>query len=559
MSRFNTRSTARPAARGPVTTTGTLTTTLEGGTAYVRDAKSELFLLAVTNMVGQSTFYESASDRDSRYVQLVQHLAVEDPAWTVGLLGWLRGTANMRTASVVGAAEFVKARLDALAAGDLAPDPAAALVAGGGWNRRAIDTVLLRADEPGELLGYWTSRYGRALPKPVKRGVGDAVRRLYSGKSLLKYDTASHGYRFGDVLNLVHASPDPDKAWQGDLFRHALDRRHNPDTAVAPLTSHVLAARAELAAVPVAERRALLLADDGPERLARAGMTWEALAGWLQGPMDAAAWEAIIPSMGLMALTRNLRNFDEAGVSDQTAAEVCMRLADSEEVRRSRQFPYRFLSAYRAAPSLRWGYALEQALTASTANVPSLPGRTLVLVDTSASMTSHVSDRSQVRHVDVGALFAVALAARGCDVDLVGYADGAFRHPLKKGGSVLSQTEAFCARIGEVGHGTETVAALRASYDRHDRVVIVSDMQAFAHPGYGVRGRYDVLGRARGMSVSDAVPADVSLFGINTTGYGPASIDTAKPARYEVGGFSDQLFTTISLLSRGRDAGWPWA
>jgi hypothetical protein len=37
---------------------------------------------------------------------------------------------------------------------------------------------------------------------------------------------------------------------------------------------------------------------DGPERLAAAGITWEALAGWLQGPMGAKAWEAVIPSMG---------------------------------------------------------------------------------------------------------------------------------------------------------------------------------------------------------------------------------------------------------------------
>ncbi|MET9731017.1 TROVE domain-containing protein [Streptomyces sp. NPDC006458] len=79
-------------------------------------------------------------------------------------------------------------------------------------------------------------------------------------------------------------------------------------------------------------------------------MTWESLAGWLLGPMDAAAWEAIIRSMGLMALTRNLRNFDEAGVSDEAAEQVAARLADPEEVRRSRQFPYRFLSAYGRQP-----------------------------------------------------------------------------------------------------------------------------------------------------------------------------------------------------------------
>jgi hypothetical protein len=288
-------------------------------------------------------------------------------------------------------------------------------------------------------------------------------------------------------------------------------------------------------------------------------MTWEQLSSL--GKMDAVAWSAIIPHMGLMALTRNLRNFDEAGVPDAVATQVCARLADPEEVRRSRQFPYRFLSAYRAAPSLRWGHALEQALSASTANIPALPGRTLVLVDTSASMRNTVSAKSQIRHVDVGALFGVALAARGCDVDLVGYADGAFQHPLTKGGSVLRQAEAFCNRIGEVGHGTETVAALQASFKGHDRVVIISDMQAFHHPGRGAGGGY-YWSPARpagvGTSVSDAVPAGVPMFGINTTGYAQAAIDSGKPNRYEVAGFSDKLFTMVDLLSRGRDASWPW-
>ncbi|MET9086181.1 TROVE domain-containing protein [Streptomyces sp. NPDC004237] len=545
MSRFNTR-TARPAARGPITTTGEHITTFEGGAGFVRTARSELFLLAVSNMVGQNTFHESAPGRDSRYVRLVQQLAVEDPEWTVGLLGWLRRSANMRTAAVVGAPELVKARLVAAAAGDLAPDDAAATAAGGGWNRKAVDSVLLRADEPGELLGYWTSRYGRRLPKPIKRGAADAVRRLYSGKSLLKYDTASHGYRFGDVLNLVHATPDPDKPWQGDLFAYALDRRHHPDTAVPPASNRTLTARAALMAVPVTERRALLLAPDGPERLTAAAMTWEALAGWLQGPMDAAAWEAIIPTMGLMALARNLRNFDEAGVSDKTAEWICARLADPEEVRASRQFPYRFLSAYRAAPSLRWSWGLEQALTAAAANVPALPGRTLALVDTSASMRDRVSEQSQIRHVDVAALFGCVVAQRATGpVDLVGFADGSFVHPVSKGGSVLSELARFDKRIGEVGHGTATFEAVRQHYAGHDRVVIFHD------------GQYGSF-RYSWPDLSRALPPTVPMFSVDTSGYAPAPLDTSQPNRYEIGGFSDACFTMIDLLSRGRDAGWPW-
>src|SRR5688572_3282642 len=72
--------------------------THEGGTGYARDEKSELFLLAVANMVGEETFYEDADSRDVRYEQLVQTVAVADPQWMAGFLGWLRSEGNMRSA-----------------------------------------------------------------------------------------------------------------------------------------------------------------------------------------------------------------------------------------------------------------------------------------------------------------------------------------------------------------------------------------------------------------------------------------------------------------------------
>ncbi|GAB2794463.1 TROVE domain-containing protein [Streptomyces daliensis] len=511
-------------------------TTWEGSASYVRDPRSELVLLAAVNMVGEQTFYEEAGERDARFTRLVRSVAVEHGEWTTRFVTWLRGEAQMRSASLVAAAEAVHARL-------------AAGLHGG--NRALVDAACARADEPGEFLAYWTARHGRALPKPVKRGLGDAVRRLYGERSLLKYDTDAHAFRFGDVLELIHAAPDPAKPWQGALFQHALDRRHGRASGV-PEELPVMRARAELSAMPVVERQLMPTQPDGPEVLRGAGMTWEALAGWLQGPMDAAAWEAVLPSMGLMAQLRNLRNFDEAGVSDEAARLVMDRLCDPAEIARSRQFPYRFLSAYRAAPSLRWGHALERALDAATSNVPALPGRTLVLVDASGSMRGSVSGRSKVRHADVGALFGVALAHRGCDVELYGFADRPFRHELTPGGSVLGGIESFCARIGEVGYGTETVASLRATYRGHDRVVIVSDMQAFADwSAAGRRGE-------RNTPVSEAIPAHVPMFGVNTTGYAQASIAPDTPNRYEIGGFSDKLFTMVGLLSGVGERRWPW-
>ncbi|MBC2901745.1 TROVE domain-containing protein [Streptomyces cupreus] len=526
MSRFNIRTAkAQPTSR--VTSTGRVLRTYEGGRGRERDARSDLFLLSVSNFVSQQTFYESGADRDDRFQTLVRELAVTDPEWTAGLLGWLRGEGNLRTAAVVGAAEYVKARLEAGATD-------------GPSNRRVVDSVLQRPDEPGELLAYWTARYGRNVPKPVKRGIADAVRRLYSGKSLLKYDTASKGYRFGDILNLVHAAPDPEKAWQGDLFQYALDRRHNPDTALPPASNRTLVAHRELMALPVEERRAVVTSDGGVERLAAAGMTWEAVAGWLQGPMDKAAWESVIPSMGPMALVRNLRNFDEAGVSDEVAAQVAARISDPAEVARSRQFPFRYLAAYQHAPSLRWSYPLEQALGHSLANVPALAGRTLVLVDRSGSMFySRLSDRSELNRADAAAIFGTALALRAANADLVEFGTASRRLTFGKGESVLKVLE----RFGDLG-GTDTTSAVRAHYRGQDRVLIVTDEQ-YADNRHG--------------GPTEQVPADVPVYTWNLAGYRAGHGPSGKGNRHTFGGLSDAAFRMVPLLEAARNADWPWA
>ncbi|HEX5494192.1 MAG TPA: TROVE domain-containing protein, partial [Mycobacteriales bacterium] len=460
MAKFN-QPGSRAVVSSPIRSTADPTaTTYEGAPGFTREPKGELFLLAVSNMVGEDTYYESAGDRDDRFRRLVRQVATADGGWTLEFLRWLRSEGNMRSAPLVAAAEAVHARL-AEEEGDRTA------------NRSLIDAVLQRADEPGEMLAYWISRFGRNVPKPVKRGVADAVARLYDERALLKYDADSRGLRFADVLELVHVTathPQIKGTWRGDLFEHAIDRRHDLDNPI-PESLGVLRRRAELMALPVGDRRAAL----NPDTLRAAGMTWEALAGWLQGPMDAAAWSAVIPSMGIFSLTRNLRNFDEAGVPDDVAATVAALLSDPDVIARSRMLPMRFLAAYRAAPSLRWGHALEQALGHSLANVPTLAGRTLILVDRSGSMRDTMSDRSDLTRGDAAAIFGTALALRAEHADLVQFGTTSSKIELGLGQSLLRAIDKF----GWLG-GTATADAVRRWYRDgfHSRVVIVTDEQA---------------------------------------------------------------------------------
>lgn len=535
MAKFNNAGT-KPAVFSPITSEPTPSgRTYEGGAGYVRDSKSELFLLAVANFVGEHTFYESGSQRDSRYDELVREVALTDAGWLLRFLTWLRTRANMRSAALVGAAIAVHARLaaqrDKHPTDEVVDDTA---------NRAIINAVLQRADEPGELLAFWTSQFSRAIPKPVKRGVADAVARLYAERSYLKWDSDARGFRFADVLDLCH--PKAQSAWQSDLFKHILDERHGHADEV-PASLPMLRRRAELMRLPVDERRGTLRS---PELLEEAGMTWESLAGWLQGPMDATAWQAMIPSMGLMALTRNLRNFDEAGVPDAVAAQVAAKLADAEQVAKSRQLPMRFLSAHRAVPSLRWAYALEQALTHSLANVPRLDGRTLILVDTSDSMAMGFSKDGTLMRWDAAAVFGIALGSRCAHADVVSFSEswrarrGSKVFSLRAKESLLKSVDRWKSRGFFLGGGTDTVGAvtrhLRPRF--HDRLVILTDEQA----AYG--------------DVGEAVPESMPLYTWNLAGYRHGHAPSGSRNRHVFGGLSDAAFGVIPLLEAGRSADW---
>jgi hypothetical protein len=257
-----------------------------------------------------------------------------------------------------------------------------------------------------------------------------------------------------------------------------------------------------------------------------------------------------------MALIRNLRNFDEAGIDDETAAKLAARIADPAQVARSRQYPYRFYSAYENAPSLRWGHALDQALTHSLGNIPVLPGRTLVLIDTSASMESKMSGKSTMSLVTAAAIFGLAWKLKNvANVDVYGFADGQFVvDSVKPGASLLKSVEIFTDLIGRVGHGTHIEHAVRSTYKNHDRVIILTDMQTFPT---GTRSMYS-YGYGTG-DVSSAVPARIPVYAFNVAGYS----NTAMPVvpgnnRYELGGLTDRMFELPKLLESGVRGVWPW-
>lgn len=541
MSRFNTMAT-RQGITSPVNTiTSYPVATALGGQGHLRDARSELFLLAVSNMVKESdSFHETADVRDARLNELVAAVSgdIDGVLWLTGFIRFLRSTANLRTVALVIAAQAVYARLSSGRTGG---------------NRLLVSTALQRADEPGEFLAYWNATFttrpaGRnaPLPKPVRRGVADAVLRLYTERAVLKYDTASKGIRFSDVLRAVH--PEPVVQWQKDLFAFI-----TKGGELAP-TLPMLRSRKILDTLDPAARRSITAGE-----LIEAGFTWESYSAWINGPMDAAAWETVIPTMGYMALLRNLRNFDAAGISRAKARWVEDVLTDPDQVARSRQLPLRFLSAYRATKDARvvsaWAPVIEQALNLSVGNVPELPGRTLILTDLSGSMYQNkLSDRSGLRFVDAAALFAAVIALRCEDAKLIGFGWETRHYEFSKRDSVLPLAQRLVdttidgTPFGWHGRtitglgGTETVSALQETLDTsYDRLVILTDEQ--------YSGDYRSVD-----SILDGFGKPVYTW--NLSGYRVAQARTGVSKRHTFGGLSDDSLRLIPLLEAGARQYW---
>lgn len=280
MARFNTR-TLTPQTFSPVTSERTPSgQTYNLAPGFARDARSELFLLAVSNMVGESTFYERAQDRDNRYCSLIRQLAVTegDAEWVAEFLVWLRTEANMRSASLVGAAEYAHARRAAKLPGV----------------RHVVDSVLQRADEPGEFIAYWFTQFGKnTFSGGVKRGVADAMLRLGNEYNYLRYGTSdSRALKWRDVLNLTHPGDKKGSRqhytadWQRTLFEYIVNSSYDSELVIPEILTRVRA-RKRLSALTPDERHAFMRrvqSGDQPAReefyLAMASQ-WEWAKSWL--------------------------------------------------------------------------------------------------------------------------------------------------------------------------------------------------------------------------------------------------------------------------------------
>jgi len=231
---------------------------------------------------------------------------------------------------------------------------------------------------------------------------------------------------------------------------------------------------------PITLRDVLFLSHAKPRNEAQ-GEVWERLiAGQLIAPdrWEVAlssgddkrdAWERLLreQKLGALALLRNLRNMREAGVDESLMLNAIAAISTA------RVLPFRFLAAARHAP--QWEGALESAMLKCVAGHQKLPGKTIVLVDVSGSMTAPLSGRSDMQRTDAAYGFAVLLREIGEKVAVFSFSDAMVEVPSGRGFALRDAIEK--SQRHSATYLGKSISELNQKYS-YNRLIVITDDQS---------------------------------------------------------------------------------
>jgi 60 kDa SS-A/Ro ribonucleoprotein len=356
MAKFATKTTIRTKLRSRADAKDNL----EGGLSFSWDDKTTLYMRAACSLVGEPSFYkrivdEKAEDNfDNALIEDIRKVSNSDPEFILKLASYARHHLYLRSTPLLlaGEASQIKGCRPFL--------------------KKWLPSIISRADEPVELFSYVIHRFGRnkaTSNNQLKKGVATALDK-FNEYEFAKYNRTTD-IKLKDVLRICHPK-------HKDLYKKIID-----GTLATPETWEVLISNPE--------------------------------SKGLKSKKE--AWEYLVETkkLGYMATLRNLRNLIKEGIDTKTLDKALTFISDPEAIKRSRQLPFRYLSAYReVSGSKKVNDALETALEYSISNIPKLHGTTFIAADISGSMDSSLSERSSLKLKDVACLMA-AMADKFCD------------------------------------------------------------------------------------------------------------------------------------------------
>lgn len=293
--------------------------------------------------------------------------------------------------------------------------------------------VIQRADELSELVAVYWRDGKRPLSAQLKKGLARAFAE-FDAYQLAKYDRPGP-VRLRDVLFLVHAKPKA--AEQAETWRKLAGKElDSPDTWEVALSAG--ADKRETFTRLLTERK-----------------------------------------LGYLALLRNLRNMQDAGVKEKLIAAAVRERKGAERV-----LPFRYIAAARAAPAFE--DALDDAMLASLSRAPKLGGSTLLIVDVSGSMYGSMLSRKSDMNRALAACALAAVAREVCDEPLIYATAGSDlkrvhkteRVPARRGLALVDAVYGLCTPLGGGGiFLNQVMTYLQPKHPQVDRVIVITDEQ----------------------------------------------------------------------------------
>lgn len=479
-----------------------------GAQAFVMSPEQELYAAVATTSLND-TFYEKGNDRMARIIELMSKC---EPAFVAKLAYYTRNEMYLRSIPLVLTVELAKFH-----SGDN-------LVA------RTVNGVVQRVDEITELLAYYqiaNKRIGtkklNGLSKQLQKGLAAAFNK-FDAYQFAKYDRATE-VKLRDALFIVHPKA------KGEDQQAIFDKIANKELAT-PYTWET-----ELSAL-------------GQQKFESEKAKQETVA---------AKWEALIFSgkLGYMALLRNLRNILDANVSYVAIDQVCTILSDRNAVMKSKQLPFRFLSAYRellenkSDATSKVLTALEDAVLMSAANIKGFENNTSVLIacDVSGSMQTPISAKSKVLLYDIGLMLAILLQSR-CDRVVTGMFGDRWKVVNLSKHAILSNVQQLYKREGEVGYSTNGYLVIEGLIRKNkmvDKVMIFTDCQLWDSKAANntLAGKWNTY---------KAINPTAKLYLFDLAGYGQAPINLIQKDVYLIAGWSDKVFDVLDALENTSNA-----
>lgn len=411
----------------------------------------------------------------------IQSVIKTDPRFVANLAVFARREFNMRSVSHV---------LIAYLAHEVEGKP---------YVRKAVKAASLRGDDVTEIMACYLSMFGKPIPNALKKGIAD-VMQGFDEYTLAKYKGEGKSVKMRDLLCLCR--PTPKTTEQSDMWKRLLN--------------------GEL----------------------ETPYTWETELS-AKGN-KAETWEALIDSgkVGYMAQLRNLRNILNANPSNVN--KVLEYIENPEAVKKSKQLPFRYLSAYKELKHIggsRVFDALENAIEASIENMPKLEGTTVIAVDTSGSMDSRVSAKSDVHCNEIAMLLGL-VANKICDNSIFYTFDTSIKkYAVSHRTSILETVSKSCC-----GGGTNMYLPFEKMISdniKADRIIVISDNMCNCGGGWYSSKPVQSLADEYRCKTGN----NVWVHAIDLQGYGTQQFCGAKTN--VIAGWSEKVFDFIKLAEQG--------